>query len=139
MGNNDLLPDFYKELATDKIVRCDTFGSISWFFMDGFWLFGWEAPMLLFGIPALVLHVLILFYDKRPLAYFCVNAAMCSWVFMNIFWSVGDLHGTALFEPVAKTFFSIGVAILIFGFLWCGYQNMLRALTERFRRLRVIR
>ena len=118
-----------------KLDFCETGGSVFWFLADACWLFEWETALLIFSIPTIVLNVLVFRHIEKTWANICVTAAMNSWVLMNIFWALGDLHSSAQSVELAKAFFVLG---LVFLFLAPakGYKGAINAFAQYFKRFR---
>lgn len=66
---------------------------ISWLFKDIFWCLKLTilATMMIIPTSILTIYLLIKEKDNRE-----TNLVLFSWVFMNIFWMVHELHGTPL-------------------------------------------
>ena len=77
----------------------------SWLFKDIFWCLKWTWFATFMIIPTVFLTLYILYTEKENRD---ANITLMSWVFMNVFWMVHELHNL----PMWGVYISIGLGVL---------------------------
>ena len=77
---------------------------ISWLIKDIFWCFRFDNLATLMVAPTVILTIYILIKDNCNRK---VNYIISSWVMMNVFWMLHEIHGFPFF--VAKIFMFLGL------------------------------
>lgn len=80
----------------------------SWLIKDIFWFLKWKYLAAIMVIPTLGLTIYMLIKSKQLIS---VNTIFSSWVFMNAFWMLHELHGMPLY--LAKIFMVSGLSSLL--------------------------
>lgn len=84
-----------------------------WFMLDGAWFFKWQTITAVLSILVVSLALSALFLIKRTQHAILLSAAEFSWILFNVFWIRFDLGEVQWCQPVALTFFVIGLLCLI--------------------------
>lgn len=77
----------------------------SWLFKDIFWCLKWTWFATFMIIPTVLLTIYILYTEKENRD---ANITLMSWVFMNVFWMVHELHNL----PMWGVYISICLGVL---------------------------
>lgn len=123
----------------EKLLEfCDTAGSVLWFLMDGFWIWGFARLAAVIAIPTLLVNLLALRFTERASGIRAVTAAMNAWLFMDTLWMVGDTQGIPPFVTAGRLTFLAGIVFLIAALKKSGWQKeTVLEVFSRFRRLRI--
>ena len=110
----------------------DTLNSLSWFFMDAFWMMGFVNAAYTCVLPTIISGALLLYIEKRR-SVFLINLAINCWIWMNTVWMISDLHDSNDAMLAARILFSLGVVCIA---LAAVYSQGLTETFSHFRRFR---
>ena len=105
----------------------DTLNSVSWFFMDAFWMLEKTSFGKIFVLPTIVSGLLLLYIEKRR-TVFWINLAINSWIWMNTFWMYERL-------ALARISFGFGLVCVVAAIF---EAKSLRETFSHFRRFRIL-
>ena len=122
----------------ENAALVETFGSVLWFLMDGFWMLNLALPAKAMVLPTLVVNFLVFRYTSRSFSAYAVVAAMNSWLVMNILWMVGDLDKDPAPLVAARAMFGLGMVMLLLAVAKDATNpERLAKVLAHFRRLRI--
>lgn len=99
-----------KDLASHESL--DLKNSIFWFFMDAFWLFGFNTLAYICFFPTLLTAISSAFLAQTRSGFLigCMNAC---WVIVNGGWLIAETKGIPDAMIIAKSFFVLGGLFLL--------------------------
>jgi hypothetical protein len=113
----------------------DTLNSVSWFFMDAFWMLGFAAGAYTLILPTVLSGLLLLYVEKRRSVTF-INLAINCWIWMNVFWMIGDLAGARTALLASRVLFALGLVSI--GLALATSRSLMETFSH-FKRFRVLK
>lgn len=111
----------------------DSLNSAMWFLMDASWMFHWETLAYIMIVPVVITGIASVVVAEKVAHVIFVYLALNCWIFMNVFWMIGDLHSIVSFLTVAKSFFFVGIFLLVLALLIPGNRKKTLSAFKRFR------
>lgn len=113
--------------------KLDTLNSLSWFFMDAFWMLDFTSTALVLGPVVLGSGLLLVSLDRRP-AHLAINLAIVSWISMNILWVYSEHVGDETYRGYSRLCFFAGMVLIG---LAVFLSKNIRETFSHFRRFRI--
>lgn len=111
----------------------DSLNSAMWFLMDAAWMFHWDVLAYIMIIPVVITGIAAIVVAEKVAHIIFIYLALNCWIFMNVFWLIGDLQSISSLLTVSKTFFFIGVFMIIVSLLIPGNRKKTLSAFRRFR------
>lgn len=111
----------------------DTLNSVCWFFMDASWMLQIKELSVLMIAPTILSGIILCYIEKRKTHSF-INAAVLSWICMNVCWMFSDILAIPSYLAVAKILFVLGIVFLIASIVT---SNNINETFSHFRRFRI--
>ncbi len=123
----ELLPtDNEKHIAIIPVRRWVENGHIFlWLLKDTCWALEFKPGGIFMIFPTLSVAFYILWKSRRERAELFHNIAVCLWIISNSVWMIGEFTNHE-FRPYAATIFGIGLAILIYYYLFYFKKDRLK-------------
>ncbi len=113
----------------------DTINSISWFFMDAFWMLQMKQFSFAFIFPTVLTGIFLCYIEKRLSVSFINFAIMC-WICMNVSWMFSDMLGLTYYLTVAKACLALGLCFILASVI--SSKNVSETFSH-FRRFRLMK
>ncbi len=91
----------------------DILNSLSWFFMDAFWMLQFPRVCVCCIIPTAITGIALLLTNKGNKAVMLMDISTNCWIWMNFFWILQDMWNLDFMMPYVKLLTLIGIACLI--------------------------
>ena len=123
----------------DRAASWEKAGYLTWFAMEGAWLFDLDLSVLYVFVAAAVgTNLSVFLFTERNVPALSVTSAENCWVLLNVFWLLSEYKPeTEWFLTTAEIIFAFNVAFLAVAFASSRLRRgVSEELTVRLRRLR---
>ena len=91
----------------------DILNSLSWFFMDAFWMLQLPKACVCCIVPTAVTGIALLFTNKKNRPLMLMDISTNCWIWMNFFWILQDMWELDYMMPYVKILTIIGIVCLL--------------------------
>lgn len=91
----------------------DIVNSLSWFFMDAFWMLQFPTVCVCCILPTALSGIGLLMTNGKNKPLMLMDISTNCWIWMNFFWILQDMWGLDYMMPYVKALTLIGIACLI--------------------------
>lgn len=104
-----------KSKETPLISRgtVDILNSLSWFFMDAFWMLQFPKVCVCCIIPTAISGIALFFTNKTNKPLMLMDISTNCWIWMNFFWILQDMWNMDFMMPYVKALTIIGICCLL--------------------------
>lgn len=111
----------------------DILNSLSWFFMDAFWMLQLPKACVCCIVPTAVTGIALLFTNKKNRPLMLMDISTNCWIWMNFFWILQDMWELDYMMPYVKILTIIGIVCLLVAVKMSGDLSELFAHFGPFR------
>lgn len=99
---------------TERLRAYENFHIVLWIMKDSCWLMEWEIAGVVMIIPTVFAAFHITWLSRKNIADLFHNITISNWICGNAVWMIGEFFFDDSLRPIAKIFFAIGMAFLMF-------------------------
>lgn len=94
-------------------ATADIINSLSWFFMDAFWMLQFPKICVCCILPTALSGIGLLLTNGKNRPLMLMDISTNCWIWMNFFWILQDMWGLEFMMPYVKILTLVGIACLI--------------------------
>ncbi|MFN4123553.1 MAG: hypothetical protein ACK4GL_09660 [Flavobacteriales bacterium] len=102
----------------ERIRPFENFHIFLWLLKDVCWIADFKIAGLIMAIPAVLLACIITWLHRKDLTELLHNLAVCCWIIANVIWMVGEFFFDDGTRPFALIFFTIGMLLVAYHYLY---------------------